>query len=244
MISIVLTYKDRPEQLRKTLESISKSKERMFEVIIVDDGSDEVYEDNTVYNMPVSYLRLTDKNWKNTCIPYNAGFANALAGEPEVILIQNAECCHEGDIVSHAKNVPIDEYWVYHCYSLAEGETPGLRTNNKGASFDHESAWYCHEVFRPKPYHFCSAMRTENLIKLNGMDERLAYGIAYEDDMFLHQIKSLGLKIKYIHYPFVFHQYHFTPARDPYLIKKNFEIFTELSQFPVYRAEHLISPDL
>ncbi len=244
MISIVMTYFNRPEQLKKTLESISKTKERLAEVIIVDDGSDEDYQDETIYNIPVTYLKVKDKNWKNTCVPYNIGFRHALAADPDVVIIQNAECYHEGDIISHAKKVPLDEYWVYHCYSLAEGENPGIRLNSKGASYDHESAWYCHEVYRPKPYHFCSAIRAENLRKINGIDERLADGIAYEDDMLLHQITSLGLKIRYISFPFVFHQWHHTPERDPYLIKKNAEIFAELSKEPFYRGRHLITPDL
>lgn len=234
-----MTYKDRPGQLRKTLESISRTKEKNYSVVVVDDESDVPPMISDVRLIPI-----TNKTWKNTCVPYNIGFANALAGDPDVIIIQNAECLHEGDVISHAKKVPIDEYWVYHCYSLAEGESAGIRTNNRGASFDHESAWYCHEVYRPKPYHFCSAIRTENLIKLNGIDERLADGIAYEDDIFLHQVKSLGLKIRYIHFPFVFHQWHFTPQRDPYLIKKNAEIFAELSNQPFYRAVHTITPDL
>ena len=81
--------------------------------------------------------------------------------------------------------------------------------------------------------------------KLNGFDERLANGVAYEDNMFLHQIHNLGLRIDFIDDPMVYHQWHDRPYEiTEDLIRKNYTIFIELQKENNFRALHTITPDL
>jgi GT2 family glycosyltransferase len=247
MISVVMTYHNRQEQLNRTLESISKTKYEDFEVIIVDDRSEK---DITISGYPfkIHILKLIggytfQRQWFNSGIPYNVGFYFALLRNPEVIIIQNAESYHQGDIISHAANVPLNEYWSYHCYSLSENELPTpLNIRDKGASFDGESAWYNHETYRPAAYHFCCALRTENLRKLNGFDERFIDGKDYEDNYFVHQVRTLGLKIKFIRDPFVFHQWHYSGNR-PAGPANNRDLYFEFLKENNYRAKHLVTAD-
>jgi hypothetical protein len=93
--------------------------------------------------------------------------------------------------------------------------------------------------------HFCTAITTTNLKKLNGFDERLKDGIAYEDNVFVHQIKNLGLRIDIPDRPMVFHQWHYSgPQVDGALVEMNKQIWLQIEQEPGYRAIHLITPDL
>jgi glycosyltransferase involved in cell wall biosynthesis len=248
-LTVVMTYRDRQEQLNRTLESIAQSKSRDFRVIIVDDRSEKKITISG-YPFPIDILRLeggmnNQKQWNNPCVAYNLGFYFALLplNKPDVIIIQNAECYHEGDILSHAKGILKDEYWTYHCYSLGEGENTGVRPNNRGASFDGDSAWYNHELYRPVGYHFCSAIRTENLIKINGFDERFLEGPGWDDNYFVHQVNTLGLKVKFIDYPFVYHQWHYTSDwKDK--PNNNKAVYEKLIKDNNYRAEHIITRDL
>ena len=94
-------------------------------------------------------------------------------------------------------------------------------------------------------FHFCNAMTAANLRKLNGMDERLWEGIAYEDNMFKHQIQNLGLRFEFIDDPFVYHQWHdrFYEITEE-LVKRNYTTYLELQKSADYRAVHVITPDL
>lgn len=243
MLAIVMTYHNRLEQLKITLKSISKSQHKDFEVIVVDDCSDEEVKKLPQYSFPITVLRLTDRKWFNSCVPYNKGFYYAMLRNPEVVIIQNAECYHSGDVITRASSVKDDEYLSFHCYSLAKDEVLGKVTNNKGASFDGDSAWYNHEIYRPVGYHFCTALTGANLRKLNGFDERFMNGKDYDDNYLLHQVRTLGLKIKFVPSPFVYHQWHYSAPRLPGPAD-NKKIYEDLIRENNYRAKHINTPDL
>lgn len=246
--AIVMTYFERYEQLKNTLKSITQYKDTR--VTIVDDCSPS--------GIPISHLLLANriygriispqkKTWTSNCIPFNMGFEAALEDNPDIVIIQNAECYHAGDIVGYAeKHLTDDNYISFGCYSLPkDSPIPPPVLWPVGASFDGEGAWYNHPIHRAVGYHFCSAITAKNLRKLNGFDERFAYGLAYEDNMFLHQVRNLGLKIEITAEPYVFHQWHYeNKHNDPFLIKKNADLFSDLKQSNDYRAIHIITPDL
>ncbi len=245
-IVIVATYYDRLSQLEKTVRSLNKYNRSDFEMVVVDDGSPREIP-RLMNNFPLAVIRLTDKTWFNSAIPYNHGFRFALSRDPEIIIIQNAESYHAGDILGYAENNVTDNNVIsFPCYSLSKDDTlPPERMNNKGASYDGESAWYNHPVYRPVGYHFCMAMTADNLRKLNGFDERFAYGIGYDDNYFLQQIWNLGLHLQIPNEPFVFHQWHYANKNnDAGLIKKNADLFNSLHGNLSFKAEHLITPDL
>lgn len=244
-IAIVATFFQRQPQLDKTLASIAKTKHTDFEVIIVDDCSpEEIILPDLPFDITV--LRLSGKTWANTANVYNVGFIEALKRNPDIIILQNAECYHHGDILSYAeKNITDENYIAFGCYSLAKGEEPGIIVNDRIAEFCGESAWYNHPVHRPCGYHFCAAISVNNLKKINGFDERFCEGIAYEDDYFIHQIRNLGLRIDIPIDPIVFHQYHYDGLyRDPALVYRNEMLWGELKEDTNYRAIHKLTPDL
>lgn len=244
MISVVMTYYERQYQLTRTLLSLNNSKAD-FEVIIVDDNSrEDIILPKIKY--PCRIIKLTQKSWTNPEPVYNIGISQA---KGSVIVLQNAECYHVGDVLKVAETVTDNDYISFACFSLSKESTFNnkLPLNNIGASKDGQDAWYNHPVFRPVYYDFCSAITANNLKKLNGYDERLSFGCGYGDDYLLARIRMLGLRITLMQEPFVAHQWHYgsvVPENKGELILKNKNLYHELLKENDYRAKHLITPDL
>lgn len=214
MISIVTAYYNRKELLLNTINSIIKSKHNNYEFIIVDDGSDIEHNVKFLekqYNfIKVIEINKKNKTWKNSCIPFNIGFKET---KGDIVLIQNPECLHFGDILTHVeKNLKENQYFSYGCYSLDEINTINCNYNilNKTVNFDGDNGWYNHSIYRPVGYHFCSAIFKNKLSILNGFDERYSNGIGFDDNEFLYRIiNNLKLEKHIIDNPFVIHQYHY-----------------------------------
>ena len=119
-------YYNRKKLLIKTLESIQAFTEyENFEVVIVDDASteDERLEDIVnSYSFDIILHRIlpSEKTHINPCVAYNKAFSLATG---DVIVIQNPECFHHGDVVSQASNIQEGQYYAYHCYSLDKEST-------------------------------------------------------------------------------------------------------------------------
>ena len=219
MISIVTAYHNRKKLFLKTLESIKKSKVKDFEVIVVDDCSiDEHRLEDIVGLYPfLKLIRLEkkDKWYVNPCVPYNIGFK---AAKGEIVIIQNPECYHLNDIVDYVANkLQSTEYFSFSCYSLDQNQTSNLDETisknfiiNKPTSFDGESGWYNHGLYRPFGYHFCAAIHKDSLEDLNGFDERYSDGIGFDDNEFLVRINRKGLKLKIVDDFSVLHQWHYS----------------------------------
>jgi GT2 family glycosyltransferase len=247
MLTIVLTYFDREKQLLKTLDSF-RQYDYDFNVVIVDDNSPE---DIKLPDLPfeVTILKLTSKQWINPGPTFNVGFNHALKANPDIILIQNAECYHVGDVVGYAiKNVSETNYITFACYSLSSDQDVDLKVlNKKGAVGNGDSAWYNHSKYRPEALHFCAAISVDNLRKINGFDERLAMGLGYEDNLLIYNVRMLGLKVEIVDNPFVFHQYHYGVKAftfDQELYNRTCAMCKEIQALKEFRAEHLITPDL
>jgi len=224
-ISIVMGYYNRKNLLLKTLESISVFTEYPnFEVVIVDDASKESERledivDDFDFDILLHRISPETKTHINPCIAYNKAFSLASG---EVIIIQNPECFHFGDVISRASKIKDGEYLSPHCYSLDKETTDKIKTfsfqkgqelpivlNQRAITFDGDSGYYVHKQFRPDAMHFCTAITKSDLDKLGGFDERFANGYAFDDREFYDRILRLGLNIIHVDIPMVFHQNHY-----------------------------------
>jgi GT2 family glycosyltransferase len=215
MISIVMSYYNRLRQLDFTLSTIAKSTYQDYEIVLVDDFSDHDHDPAILLEkypqLPLRIIRMAQvvqHRWYcNPCIPYNVGFRQSRG---ETVIIQNPECCHIGDILSHC-NSNIDEqtYLSYHCWSCTKDDVKQL---HQGQELDYipkpKALWYNHAQHRPESYHFCTAITRNNLKKINGFDERFANGFSYDDNEFVQRIRNLQLNIKFVDQPHVIHQPH------------------------------------
>lgn len=213
-ISIVIAYHNRREQFLRTLKSI-----RYFgnpEVIVVDDASDEDQRLEDVSGITLIRIPKEDKKWVNTCIPYNMGLARA---KGSVIIIQNAECTHTGDILSYCKKLERGTMFSFAAYSLDRdlpsgdkeipilGLKPMIMKEPQRIQIAHHG-WYNHSKHRPCAFHFCNAYLRDDLEVIGGFDERYAPGLAHEDDEIVVRTKRARIKIVIVDDPFVIHQKH------------------------------------
>jgi glycosyltransferase involved in cell wall biosynthesis len=248
-----MTYYNRQFQLYRTLRSIEESKHNDFEVIVVDDSSDQPV-DRIVISFPVTVLRTKDKKWTNPEPAYNLGLLHALSLNPDIIIVQNAECYHVGDVISYATKVTDSTYFAFSCFSLNQENTFKEHNifeladrNRRPAKYDGDLAWYNHPVYRPNAFDFCVAVTTKNIKLLNGYDERFSDGHAYGDNNLIERVKILGLQIKIPLVPFVAHQWHYDkehPADYVRLDARNKLLLLEVRKENLYRAKHIYTKDL
>ena len=223
-ISIVMAYYSRLKQLMFTLKTINLSEYRSdIEVIIVDDASEEDERAGLIFSsqdrwmwkdLKIKLLTISQEHrwWKNPCIPFNMGFSKA---DGKIVLIQNPECIHIGDIVKFAvDNVTNANYITFSVAALYDmnmvGDLYGLEVNEfffervcqivKPESItnqvtDYVNHWYNHPVHRPLHFHFVSAITRRNLRSLGGFDEEYSHGTGWDDAGFVIRIQRKGLKI-------------------------------------------------
>ena len=257
-ISIVMAYHERQAQLDKTLYSLVASKYKNFDVIIIDDCSKEKIK---CPDLPfdITILELDTKQGTNCGPIFNRGFQYAIDNNADIIIIQSPECYHVGDVISCASKITDDSYMAFGCFQLDKETTIKAHEINKlvkehpymvsfdgGSQLLGQNAWWNHSVYFPNPLYWCAAITTKNLIKLNGIDERFAFGYAHEDGYFVVQIKRLGLKIEIIDNPFVVHQWHTHILVDNKmeLVKRNWDLYEKLLNDENYKSEHKYTPDL
>lgn len=221
--------------------------------MIVDDGSSEdIILPDTSLDITVLKISLEDKIWTNPEPSYNRGILHALNHfSPDIIMLQNPECIHVGDVIKYAnENITDDNYISFGCFSAGR-DIPlselldGRMMTNRGAGYDGDNAWYNHPHYRPVAFDFCSAISVNNMMKLNGYDERFSLGYAFGDNYLIHRIRNLGLKVEITEAPFVIHQWHYNiPSQDRgILYRKNMDLYNELSRTSYVRAVHLITSD-
>ena len=207
MISICMAFYNRQALLDKTLESLHKSAIKDYELIIVDDASDV-----PLVCDEAKIIRVDKKDKWYTCsaVAFNRAFREATG---DIIIIQNPECYHVGDILSYVReHLRNNQYFSFACYAINNKETKdfhgGVMPTIQNKRIDDGNGWYNHTKYRPVGYHFCSAIMRKDLDRIGGFDERYSRGVAFDDDAFIRTIKSKGMNVKIINSPYVIHQYH------------------------------------
>ena len=214
MISIVMGYYNRRSQLEYTLRTFNQSQHKDVEIVIVDDFSDQENNlDNLEQKFPqlnIQVIKMRDikskKDYCNPCVPYNVGLR---ASRGDMVVIQNPECCHIGDVLAYVdQNLTNGTYLSFHCWSCVKHETLQLQqTGHLDLIPTKKSRWYNHEQERPVAFHFCNAITRKDLQQINGFDERYARGHNWDDAEILYRIKKI-CQVKFVADPYVIHQYH------------------------------------
>jgi len=254
-----MTYFNRQMQVERTLKSIAKTKHKNYEIMIVDDKSDNII-DFTQYGRNIHVYRVgEEKWWTNPVIAYNLGIHEALKLNPDIIILQNAECYHYGDIVKYAvENLSDDNYIAFSALAIDMATTfAGINDRKIKSLLPVEYAfgenpsnegigWYNHPTLIPRAYDFCSAIKTENMIKLNGYDERFARYAAYGDNDLILRVRRLGLQVMIPESPFVVHQWHDHSHLDGKINDDmGLSLYLSIEQKETgYRARHTNTKDL
>jgi len=222
MISVAMAYYNRKQHLINTLHSINKSVYKDFEVIIVDDGSDDEHriDDLEKQFKFLKTIRIDKENKKHTnpCIPFNIAFGYCSG---DIFILQNPECFHYDDVFQHViNNIEKNKYLVYSVINKNVVNVLKKINWNNNYSFEinklikinindnNDGQWYAHRIFRPAAINFCTAITKEDLIELNGFDERYAYGIERDDVEFLERVRRKKMNVVFVDSVVVIHQTH------------------------------------
>tara|TARA_R100000329_G_C7613123_1_gene217625 strand:+ start:911 stop:1702 length:792 start_codon:yes stop_codon:yes gene_type:complete len=256
-ITIVTAYYNRRDLFIKSLETISHTSHGDFDVIAVNDASDSDQEiDDLPERFPflkVINIKKEEKTWVNPCIPYNIGFSNV---DSDVIIIQNPECLHMGDIISYvSENIVDNKYMVFNCYSVNKPMTNVLGVCNTQDEIktvvtpflpafngDGNIGWYNHSVYRPVHYHFCSAITYKDLKKIKGFDERFSQGVGFDDNEMLERIDRSDIQLHEVNSEelVAIHQYH-EPGNyglGMHLVNRNRDLLMQIK-----KEQHIGSPE-
>ena len=200
-ISIVMAYINRYRQLQHTLNTISKSLYKNIEVIIVDDGSIQDQRlDNLIYQYDfeiiLTRVEPSDKKWVNPCIPYNIALSKATG---DIIIIQNPEVCHVGDIIQYCRDNITDNKYLTFSVISSGGESENEKIYNYKDIIPHwdvqqvftPQSWYNHPTCRNSQFHFLSCMTRNTLSKIGGFNENFRNGLSYDDDEFITRLRKV-----------------------------------------------------
>jgi glycosyltransferase involved in cell wall biosynthesis len=261
-VSIVMAYYNRRTLLIKTLESITKTQfNGDFEIIIVDDASTQPINDIPLLlpklNLRVIQIDPKDKWWVNPCIPNNIGFETASG---EIIIIQNPECLHVGDVISYAaENTTINKYISFGCYAIDHEKTRQISDRlvedvlsiispTNDVLLDQcpsMNRWYQHSVYSPRGLNFCTSITREDLKDLGGFDEVYAPGISYDDTEFIRRVRRKGMVVDMVDNPFVVHQWHpYTNYSNKRLVDLNTNLYNNSAHSSEFRVVNTHSKEL
>ena len=196
-ITIVMTSSNRSKQTYYTLDTIQRSAYKNVQVILVDDSTDDPIRIDKLDTYPFSIefivIDRDKKFWHNPCVNYNIGFKFIKGGN---IIIQNAEVCHVGDVLSYIQPLFCDNhYFVFDVATCANygandtiyvSDTTTTDIYKQGHLFD---IWYQSET-RNLKYHFMSALTRHTFEKMKGFSYDYAFGRSYDDDDLLLRIIS------------------------------------------------------
>ena len=180
-----------------------------------------------------------EKWYTNPCIPFNKGFKEAEADtiiiqNPECYhfgdildystkLKSNQYFSYHAyslnqevtEQVDHLNPVEINSKG-YNFYDHPHADVAeclpsisSLRLPNVGTNLEGKLGYYNHRTFRPHAFHFCCAIKREDLLDLEGFDERYAEGRAFDDNEFILRVGRKGLDVIFVSYPLVLHQWHY-----------------------------------
>ena len=211
-VSIVMTTHNRIKQTLFTLDTIKNSSYNNIQVIIVDDSTENFIDENYFksYDFRIDYIKIKTmhKNWINPCINYNIGFRYI---KGTYVIIQNAEVCHIGDVVSFVnQNCAENNYLVFdvsNTNSYQNNDQLYELFNNNDLNYhkislllqsNHEYIWYQHRIYRCENYHFLTAIHINDLKKLgDGFDIDFSLAAWYDDNELVFRIRHL-LKLNII----------------------------------------------
>ncbi len=218
-VSIVMTARQRPLLLARTLASIAKQGRGDVEVIVVEDGADGGDETRRVCETAgaryFQRVNRPDVPYSNPAVPINIGLRRATG---DMVILQNAECLHASDntIARMVEPVRINRRFVtFPCVSARHPD---------GRHWH----WYIHPKLDcgMRPFFFCGAIAREHIERLRGMDEDYRF-YGWEDNDFADRMERIGLVYEFLPDVTVHHQWH--PGTNCYGMVSNVETYQRKS---------------
>ena len=251
-ISIVMTSHERSKQVYFTLDTISKSKYKNVQVILVDDSQADPVDSARLheYNMMIELVKINrdKKCWSNPCINYNIGFEFVKGGK---VIIQNSEVCHIGDVLSYINEKVKDEiYYVFDVKASRNMDTNEIiyRKSELTTTIYNEDlwdSWYQHYNHRNVQYHFLCALTKFTFDKIGGFSYDYSFGSCYDDNDLLLKIYMQNITFMNIYNDIhqiggihLFHGYNM-PDKRAYSSELNDTLFEKKKKYCAVHKQYL-----
>lgn len=270
-ITIIMTYFNRITQFIHTLDTIEESKypKHLIEIICIDDRSEKepliIDLSKYSYNIKLIYSDFErDSDIINPLYAYNNAFKYI---NGEIVIIQNSECMHIGDIISYSyKNMNKDTYISFPCWATANEDISCDIFNNRHKSSALEKiisenwnklndyppefkGWYNEKMLRPECLHFCCAMHINTFKKIGLFNTSISKLLGFDDNDYAERImfnNNINIIIPEHNYNlFTVHQYHgkYNKPRPYELFLKSYEIYRKINNNRInnYCSENVFS---
>lgn len=204
-LSVIITACNRTEQTYFSLKSwnnIAKINDIYIQIIIVEDTlniNEKIDTKKLIYsNLDITYIYIKNKSWDNPCLNYNIGFKYITS---DISVITNSETCIFGNIYKTIKNkLTPNNYLVFDVFNIG----------NKWQTDDNLNIWKVCNDFKfetvnnfkknkeigwlqsqnnNNQLHFLSCINTASLLQINGFDSEFMFGLCWDDNILLSQIK-------------------------------------------------------
>ena len=253
--TVIAAFYNRLDYLKLVLAGFERQTEKNFELIIADDGSrvDVVKEIDKIilsHLFPIKHVWQEDKGFRKNKILNKA----ITESESDYLIFIDADCIpHRGFVEGHLsfsqKNISLTGRRV----NLSEKVSNKLTEKNVrngfleknflllikdglfGKSIDVEKGWYIKNKFLLNCFNRKSrgllgcnfSAYKEDLIKVNGFDERYEAPSIGEDSDIQYRLELSGVKIKSINHAAVqYHLFHKLQERS----QKNLELFAQVKK--------------
>lgn len=190
MISIILPYWKRPEVTATCLGLYDKHyKDKLaFEVVLVDDGSDDLMDCWYTEYSWLKIVKLPKKDHpKNPCVPINKGVENSVG---DVIVLSGPDIHHTVPVLpqmqEELQKMGSNGYVLAACW------------------YEREKQWHCHshitqdgfhqQTRQPKGsgFHFCAMLNRTLWEKAGGFDEDYREGAYFDDPDWVNRVARAG----------------------------------------------------
>lgn len=200
--SIVIATYNKADILKQTLLSIF-SQDAEFEVVVVNDGSDD-HTDEVCSKFPLVYKYLDRPGYKNPSHARNIGYS---LSKNDVIIAQSDDVVHiEKDTISK-----LEEALLPGTFVLGEVWNGTCGVSEDGVISDIKKTWLYVGKDYQRPFFFLGALYRKDLFAIGGNDEEFVEP-GYDDDWFATCL-ILGLKLKPVYTTIQgLHQSHSRPS--------------------------------
>lgn len=183
-ISIIIHHINKPDLLFVSLYSLNKSKFNNFEVIVVDNSSENLkpkFINNLFFNFPIKLISINNIESISRSSLYNLGFNHSIGDQ---IIIQNSEYVHIEDNLKYIENNLNYDDCIFFEYYLSEN----IETNNNILEnlYNSNKKYYNNLLFVNAKS--CLIISRNYFTLTNGFEINDNWNVSY--DKFIYDIKN------------------------------------------------------
>jgi glycosyltransferase involved in cell wall biosynthesis len=250
--TVIGAFYNRVDYLKLVLAGFERQSLKNFEFIIADDGSsesvvNEIKKNTPKYSFPIKHIGQEDKGFRKNKILNKA----ILDSESDYLIFIDCDCVpHKAFVEGHLKNAEQNILLTGRRVNLSQKITNQLTEENVlngfldnhslkliidglfGNSIDVEKGFYFKSKFllnylnrKNRGILGCNfSLYKEDLLKVNGFDERYQAPSIGEDSDLQFRLELLGVKVRSINHVAVqYHLFHKFQERHP----QNLQLFEE-----------------